>query len=214
MAESLRFPDMRYVRDFELFLRRFVALDGAGALRLTTKRVHKQLVLGVTGCVLAPHSLLDDTPVILGVRGFKLAAGVEDLDAVYQLRALSERLPRLAEPQLPLPPTETTSVWAGIAPPQTGWRAQGVVSAASLSEVAKTGAQQIANALPENPGELLVQKLREEVWAREILPQVPAGAAFALDTLGFLHGSSDVKLLSANGWLRLEAKGGSVLVRL
>ncbi|MDO4241488.1 MAG: hypothetical protein Q4C71_03040 [Microbacteriaceae bacterium] len=138
------------------------------------------------------------------------------LNSVFELRAITDRLAFLAGTEncdLVLPPQPTSVVWAGITPPLSGWQVRGQISADSLREVARQGAAQVAQILPENPGELLLQKVRAEVWGQEMLPGVPAAAGFGLETAGFLAGNDAVRISQAPGWLRLESPAGSVLVR-
>jgi hypothetical protein len=59
-----------------------------------------------------------------------------------------------------------------------------------------------------------VRKVRSEVWSRPIegLEHVPAGAAFAALSLGFL-GDDEVRLYETGPWTRLTTKRGHVLVK-
>ena len=58
--------------------------------------------------------------------------------------------------------------------------------------------------MPEGVGEQIVRKVRSEVWSRPIegLEHVPAGAAFAALSLGFL-GDDEVRLYETGPWTRL-----------
>ena len=59
-----------------------------------------------------------------------------------------------------------------------------------------------------------MQRVRSEVWGRGVdgLEYVPAGAAFAALSLGFL-GDDEVRLFETGPWTRLTIARGHVLVR-
>ena len=59
-----------------------------------------------------------------------------------------------------------------------------------------------------------MRRVRAEVWGRPIdgLEHVPAGAAFAAYSLGFL-GEDQVKLYETGPWTRLTTTRGHVLVK-
>lgn len=172
-------------------------------------------VLAVFGCTQAPESLLDSLPVVLVLRSFRLAEPVADsLDRTVLARALLDRLARAEDaPRLALPDVETTAAWAGILPPTGGWRAVGTVSAESLAEVARGGIDRVASMLPEQPGEAVVRRVRTQVWGVEVAPGVPAAAAFALESMGFLRGEEQVRLANSRSWTRLTSSRGEVIVR-
>jgi hypothetical protein len=88
------------------------------------------------------------------------------------------------------------------------------VSSAALSEAAQSGIARVAEAVPANAGESIVQKVRAEVWG-EILShhkRIPAGAAFAADALGLLEGRN-LQVHTRDNWVRLSSKAGYVLVK-
>src|SRR5690606_6228907 len=117
-------------------------------------------------------------------------------DAVVPVRSLLERLAKLradvVDPAAPvtvsLPIEVNTVVWAAISPPRGGWHGLDPVPADNLLQVADAGIAEIRDAVPAGTGEQLVHRARAEVWGRPIdgFEHVPAGAAFASHTLGFL----------------------------
>jgi hypothetical protein len=83
-----------------------------------------------------------------------------------------------------------------------------------LEGVARAGIEEISSAVPEAVGEQLVRRVRTEVWSRPIpgFEHVPAGAAFAAFSMGFL-GDDAVRILETGPWTRLTSNRGHVLVR-
>ena len=62
----------------------------------------------------------------------------------------------------------------------------------------------------------MISNVRVPVWSEPVAgldSQLPAGAAFAALTLGFLAGSGTASLFSNGRWLRLSTSTGHVLVR-
>ncbi|MEJ3403127.1 hypothetical protein WDJ51_00115 [Rathayibacter sp. YIM 133350] len=174
-------------------------------------------VLAAYTAILYPRGLLDGTPTVLGLRTFALTEPVE-FDAVVPSRSLLDRLARAssAGTTAVAVPHEVGSVtWAGISPPRGGWVTQGSTDAATLESVAHAGIAEIAAAVPTGTGEQLVQRARAEVWSRPIdgLDYVPAGAAFAAMSLGFLAADDPVNVLETGPWTRLSTRRGHVLVR-
>lgn len=172
--------------------------------------------LSVLGSTLAPSRLGDTTPLILVHRGVSLLEPLEDpFDVVVDSRAVLDRLARLHEAPLvvSLPPVNLTAVWAGMLPPRQGWERVGSLDAVSITQVARAGAERVAGLLPENPGLPVVEQARASVWSLEIAPGVPAGAAFALDAMGFVRDAEAVVMHRSQTWLRLSTKLGEVFAR-
>jgi hypothetical protein len=198
--------------DLETFLGRAKFVDPDGAARLRAD-----------GDVLAVYV----SPVhggggvdVLGLRVFALSEPRE-LDVVVELAALTDRLAReAAAPVLAVPPTQLSGVaWAGVAPPRGGWAPVADVPAAAVREVARQGVAEVAAGAPDVAGAPAVSRLRARVWSRPItlvaLPagaDVPAGAAFAAESLGFLTGEP-VAVRAAGPWRRLSTSAGHVLTR-
>ncbi|WP_426623842.1 hypothetical protein ACPPVW_14750 [Leifsonia sp. McL0607] len=113
-------------------------------------------------------------------------------------------------------PMEAPSVtWAGISPPRGGWRQVGETTYELLQSTAAAGIAEVAEAVPTGTGEQLVQRVRAEVWGRPIdgLEYVPAGAAFAAESLGFLAVGEQVAILETGPWTRLTTRRGHTLIR-
>jgi hypothetical protein len=91
----------------------------------------------------------------------------------------------------------------------------GETSSDVLEPTAKAGIAEVAEAIPSGTGEQLVQRVRAEVWGRPIdgLEYVPAGAAFAAESLGFLAGDEPVTIHETGPWTRLTTRRGHILIR-
>jgi len=178
-------------------------------------------VLAVYTGILYPRGLLDRSTTVLGLRTFALTEP-GDFDRVVPVRGLLERIARLESDGLapdvpvvvPLPIESGTATWAGISPPTSGWLATGEADAQVLRAAAHAGIEEVAAALPTGTGEQIVERVRSEIWGRPIdgVDDVPAGAAFAAFSLGFL-GDEPVRVLEAGPWIRLTTSRGHVLVR-
>ena len=92
-----------------------------------------------------------------------------------------------------------------------------------VRDVAHRGIQTVSDSVPTNSGAAVVQKVRARVWGTGSGwgplegPEIPDGAAFALDVLGFIPASeSDVHVAAeASGqWVRLSTGAGHVLVKV
>lgn len=187
--------------------------------------------LAVYGCTQAPAGLTDTVPVVLCMRAFALSpagrervasdtgngsdADAESVDVTVSGRALLDRIARMGiiGLTLELPDSTVTSAWAGVLPPTTGWEQTGVLDAPSLGKVAEEGIARVADLLPESPGEAVVRQVRASVWGVDVAPGVPAAAAFAAESLGFLREETRVSLWRTLTWARLSTGRGHVLVR-
>ncbi|TFC95776.1 MULTISPECIES: hypothetical protein [Cryobacterium] len=217
MSKSFSLPDSLSLRDLQVYLSRASRVED-GSVRL----IQAAEVLAVYTAILYPRGLLDSSPTVLGLRTFALTAPVE-LDAVVPVRSLLDRLARLTAavevPDTPVSvtvPLEVTTVtWAGISPPQGGWTLLGETDAALLDEAAQSGIEEVAAVIPAGTGGQIVQRVRSEVWGRPIpgLEIVPAGAAFAAVSLGFLPKDEPVRLFETGLWTRLSTSRGHILVR-
>jgi hypothetical protein len=152
-------------------------------------------VLAVYSAVLYPAGLLDESPTVLGLRTFALPA-LEEFDVVVPLASLTQRIDRADAESTPnspvvvsLPLQVNSVTWAAISPPRGGWVALDAIESARLNAVAREGIHEVAEAIPDGTGEQIVHRVRSEIWGRPIdgLDFVPAGAAFAALSLGFLH---------------------------
>lgn len=219
MSQSFSLVDPLAVADLQTYLSRAARVE-EGSVRL----IAGSGVLAVYTAILYPRGLLDQTPTVLGLRTFATRADVE-FDAVVPIRSLLDRLARVREQadadgvtgpvEVRLPLEVSTVTWAGISPPRGGWRKVGEAGYDILAATAKAGIAEVAEAVPEGLGEQLVQRVRAEVWGRPIdgLEWVPAGAAFAAESLGFLDPAEPVTLLETGPWTRMTTRRGHTLIR-
>ncbi|RPE76447.1 MULTISPECIES: hypothetical protein [unclassified Frondihabitans] len=219
MTTAFTLPDSLSLGDLHTFLARAAAVDD-GAVRL----IGAGGLLAAYVGVLSPAGLLDTSPTVLGLRTYALAEGSEaTFDAVVPIRSVQERLVRLqnevvdptAAVVVALPPVVIAASWAAISPPRGGWQAAAAVDAAVLEATAKAGIDEVARVIPTGTGEQIVQKVRSGVWTRPIdgTDGVPAGAAFAALTLGFLSGEEPTRVFTVGAWTRLSTSRGHVLVK-
>jgi hypothetical protein len=217
MSQSFSFADSLAVSDLQVYLSRAGRVED-GSVRL----IAGSGVLAVYTAILYPRGLLDQSPTVLGLRTFAIQQGV-DFDVVVPSRSMLDRLARLRETladdatdvEVRLPLEVSTVTWAGISPPRGGWRGVGSAETDILEATARAGIEEVAEAIPTGTGEQLVQRVRSEVWGRPIegLEFVPAGAAFAASSLGFLSAGEKVDLYETGPWTRLTTRRGHVLVR-
>jgi hypothetical protein len=217
MSQSFSLSDSLSLGDLQVYLSRAGRVED-GSVRL----VSAAGVLAVYTAILYPRGLLDTGPTVLGLRTFALTEPVE-LDVVVPVRSLLDRLARLesavtdaAAPVSVTVPLQVSSVtWAGITPPRGGWTPHGAAPASVLEDAARIGIAEVASAIPTGTGEQIVHRVRSEVWGRPIdaLDFVPAGAAFAAVSLGFLSADEPVALFETGPWTRLSTRRGHILVR-
>jgi hypothetical protein len=224
MSDTFTLVDVASLDDLRVFLGRAARVED-GSVRL----IAGSGVLAVYAAVLYPVGLLDETPTVLALRTFALASS-DGFDVVVPIGSLGSRLERArreageiglsfgAEAARPvtisLPMAVASATWAAISPPRGGWRTLPPTSAPLLERTAQAGIEEIAGAVPEAAGEQIVRRVRTEVWGRPIpeLDYVPAGAAFAAYSMGFL-GDDEVRILETGPWTRLTTRRGHVLVR-
>ncbi|MGW6172886.1 hypothetical protein ACWF5H_05280 [Arthrobacter sp. NPDC055138] len=216
VAPVLQLADVQVAADLKTYVSRARAAGESS--------IHLQAfgsVLAAYVCLMRPRILGESTPTILGLRVMPLAAPAA-VEETVPLAAVGDRLARMGneETGLAVPPTTLTESWTGVLPPRSGWEHTGVLDSAVLEEAARDGIRQVSEALPESPGQLMVNNARGTVWSRPLpgtggLPagvELPSGAAFAALTLGFLDGNPAA--VYRNGrWLRVSTGRGHVLVR-
>ena len=225
--EGFALLDRQDAADLATFVSRARSVDPQAAVRLQGL----ERVLAVWVSVVHPAGLLDTAPVVLGLRTMGLAAPTQ-LDLTVAASAVTDRLARVAgEPGpaqgtavwLSAPPQQVSASWAGIVAPRTGWSPGGAVAADLVRTVAREGVQAVADAVPSDSGAAIVQKVRSRVWGASSGwgpadgPQIPDGAAFALDVLGFLPAAEQevqVAFERTGQWARLSTRAGHVLVKL
>ena len=214
MNASFTLTSLPAAHDLSVLLGRALRLDEAGAVRL----IADSGVLAVYVAVITPKGLLDRGPTVLGLRTFALSDG--GFDVVVPIRSMQVRvdaaLASVAEGAVTIgvPAAVNTVVWSAISPPRGGWQRMAPIDAAGFAAAARAGIEEVATAIPEGTGEQIVHRVRSEVWGRP-LPEaghLPAGAAFALESLGFL-GSDAVQQFAAGPWIRLSTARGHVLVK-
>lgn len=192
----------------------FQRLDRAGG---TEVRLYgNDVKMSFFGSTLTPTHLADPTPLVIVHRGIMLGEALTaQVDVLTPTRSLLDRMARLndAPYALNIPPVNLTAVWAGVLPPRTNWEQAGTIDALSLTRVAREGADRVASLLPEQPGQPLVDEVRSRVWSLPIAQDLPAGAAFALDAMGFLREQHSVQLYRHRTWARLSTRLGDVFVR-
>ncbi|HEU0206739.1 MAG TPA: hypothetical protein VFQ74_08625 [Pseudolysinimonas sp.] len=223
MGSSFTLADTPTLDDLQVFLARAARIE-EGTVRL----IAGSGVLAVYAAVFYPQGLLDESPTVLGLRTVALrdrGEGHDDFDVVVPIRSLLGRLEtaqeaRQADPALTgpvtisLPMGVNTVTWSAITPPRGGWRPIDSTSAEVLDRAARQGIDEVASAVPEAVGEQIVRRVRSEVWSRGIggLEHVPAGAAFAALSLGFL-GDDEVRMFETGPWTRLTTQRGHVLIK-
>lgn len=233
MGSSFTLADTPTLDDLQVFLARAARIE-EGSVRL----IAGSGVLAVYAAVFYPQGLLDESPTVLGLRTVALAGGPDgpggegpaEFDAVVPIRSLLQRLETAQEtrraayaagrPDAESPVTITvpmevnTVTWSAISPPRGGWRPIEGTRPDVLDRVARSGIDEVAGAVPDAVGEQIVRRVRSEVWSRGIegLEHVPAGAAFAALSLGFL-GEDEVRMFETGPWTRLTTQRGHVLVK-
>lgn len=217
MATIFSLVDSHSLRDLQVFLGRAGRVD-EGSVRI----IASGGVLAAYVAIFVPAGLLDESPTILGLRTFALT-GKDDFDVVVPVRSLLDRLARLTDAvgdsdtpvAVTLPMQVNTITWTTISPPRGGWAQIAESGSGPLELTARAGIEEVAAAIPEGTGEQIVNRVRSEVWGRAIdgLEYVPAGAAFAAMSLGFLGGSEAVRIYETGPWTRLTTERGHVLVK-
>jgi hypothetical protein len=218
MSQSFSLVDSLSLDDLQVFLSRAARVE-EGSVSL----IAGSGVLAVYVAVLHPIGLLDESPTVLGLRTFALTER-DVFDVVVPVRSLLERLARLqsavVDPTVlvtvSLPMQVNTVTWAAISPPRGGWKDLAGLPSSLLESVAKAGIAEVAEIIPTGTGEQIVHRVRSEVWGRPIpgFEYVPAGAAFAAVSLGFLGADdADVRIFETGPWTRLTSPRGHVLVK-
>jgi hypothetical protein len=219
MSPTLTLVDGLALRDLQVYLSRASRIE-EGSVRL----IAGGGILAVYVAVIYPVGLLDEVPTVLGLRTFALAE-TEAVDAVVPIRSLLERVNRLdaemrdatAHITMTVPMGVNTVTWAAISPPKGGWTLRTSTTTGVLNGVARAGIAEVAEVIPTGTGAQIVQKVRAEVWGRDIdgLEDVAAGGAFAALSLGFLGDTEvdEVRIFESGPWTRLTSPRGHVLIK-
>ncbi|WP_226913441.1 hypothetical protein [Gephyromycinifex aptenodytis] len=201
---QLMLCDAQDVADLTTFLSRARLLDPR-AVRLQAVGE----VLAMTVCALEGTGLLGGGTV-LGMRAFGLLQPAW-VDTVVALEAMADRLARMQRENsavLSVPPVSIVVPWAGQAPPRSGWEPANGIAAEELRECARAGIEALA-------GQPAGLRDPERVWRAPVPghPGLPAGAAFAAHTLGFLPAAVERAEVFTHGrWQRVATPAGQVLV--
>lgn len=206
MSPRLLFPDAPTAADVLVFAQRAARL-GDGAVRLKAEGG----VLALTAAPLAPRTLLESTPTVLGMRLVRVDPELVCDLAVDAVGLMSSDDPRA----LILPDSAVTATWAGVSPPRTGWSAAGEISAATLAARAQWGIAAVAEGVPTDAGDDAVHAVRSSIWGApdDDLAGLPLGVAFAAFALGFIVGEEAASVRRAGPWTRLTLARGHVLTR-
>ena len=219
MSPTLTLVDGLALRDLQVYLSRASRIE-EGSVRL----IAGGGILAVYVAVIYPIGLLDEIPTVLGLRTFALSETTA-VDAVVPIRSLLERVNRLdaemtlaaAPVTMTVPMGVNTVTWAAISPPKGGWIARPSSTTGVLDQAARAGIAEVAEAVPTGTGAQLVQKVRAEVWGRDIdgLEDVASGGAFAALSLGFLSddANDEVRIFESGPWTRLTSARGHVLIK-
>lgn len=206
MSHALLFPDAPTASDVLVFAQRAARL-GDGAVRV--KAHDGTLVL--TAAPLAPRTLIEPTPTILGMRVARV-----DPELVCDLVVEASGLAASPDPcALTLPESAVTATWAGVSPPRAGWETVGEVPASALASHAQWGIAAVAEQVPTDAGDDAVHAVRAAVWGApdDALSSLPRGVAFAAFALGFIGGEETAVVRRQGPWLRLSLARGHVLTR-
>ena len=210
MTPHLEFQDRADLSDLTSFLTRAKKLDPEGAVKFKSSGE----ILAVYVSPIFTGSLLGDGPTVLGLRTIKLANNAE-VDGTFEISAILERIANLAlqELHLPIPPNQVRTPWSGITPPRDGWLEVAGLEQAQVSEWAKSGIAEVANALPDAVGASIASKVRLQIWGKSVDEELglPGAAAFAISGLGFMQPGETVRVFQAGNWLRLSTSHGHVL---
>ena len=217
MKNEFILADRETAQDLQAYLTRAKRLDPEGLVRL---RAYGALLAAYVAPIFA-GSLMDSGPTVMGLRTCELAEEAE-VESLVPISAVLDRLARvLDEPvwnnktaAISLPASERAP-WAGIMPPRGGWTETGSLTEARISEIAKDGIAEVADALPEAVGGPIAARIRGEIWGKSIdlVSAVPTGAAFVAAGLGFLTEDEIVNVYEAEGWVRLSTMHGHVLAK-
>ena len=213
--DSLYLVGRAALKDFATYVGRAARVDSGGAVRTVAH--------GDVAAVFVSPVHGGGGPTVLGLRVLRLARPA-DVDTTVPLAALSDRFARIvggglvgpdAPLRLPLPPQQVAEPWAGMTPPRSGWDVLGTVPEPVLRAAARAGVEEVAAGAGEGSGAQAVARLRALVWGRDVdgVPGLPAGAAFAADSLGFLAPDEPVALHRSGTWRRLTTQYGHVLAR-
>lgn len=240
MSQSFSLQDTLAAADLQTYLSRAARVEegsvrliaGSGVLAVYTAILYPRGLLDQTPTVLGLRTFVTGPEVVFDVvvpirslldrlarvrEAAESAAAASERSADFEHSAAGDESGAVESAPLEVRlPMEAPSVtWAGISPPRGGWRQVGETAYEVLQSTAAAGIAEVAGAVPTGTGEQLVQRVRAEVWGRPIegLEYVPAGAAFAAESLGFLAVDEQVAILETGTWTRLTTRRGHTLIR-
>lgn len=206
MSAQLLFPDPLAAADVLVFAQRAARL-GDGAVRLRAQGG----TLALTAATLAPQTLLEATPTVLGMRFVRVDPELECDLVVDASELVATTDPRAVG----LPDAAVTAAWAGVSPPRGAWKPVRVIDASRLAARAQWGISAVAEAVPDAAGEDVVRIVRSQVWGRvdDDVADLPLGVAFAAFALGFIAGEETATVHRSGPWTRVSLRRGHVLTR-
>ncbi|MFF4539289.1 hypothetical protein [Streptomyces aureus] len=229
----LHLADTGEAADLAAFLSRLVHYDRAAAVRLKAA--------GTTLAVFGRPPSFE----VLAIRTARLAKPYENgLDVTLDTTvSAGELLESVEEPAatLTVPAAVTGPPWAGVLPPQGGWRREPGLPApeavrAQVAAVVAEFRSRTEELAPELRTRAELDRVGREIWSRPVGDTgLPVRAAHAAQSLGFLRSVPPVAvpaggrassgelpsgdaapalvLYSSGAWLRLRTPFGSIAVR-
>lgn len=188
--------------ELNAYLARLRRLDIACVLRL----VVRGSALGVFAC--PPMQ-------VIAFRAFPLSCGGGE---AFDVTVRADQV-RTDGASLVLPPVVPTPAWAGVLPPRSGWAELGELPAETVVEAVRAGVDAFTERCAEVPeahrSTAVTQRIAEEIWAAQLIGDLPLRAAHAASVLGLLspRKGGNLAVRGAAGWLRLEAHHGVVFLR-
>jgi hypothetical protein len=160
----------------------------------------------------------------LGMRAARLTVPAEHVDVVVEAVGLAARARTAGERhEIVLPPSVPPLRWTTGLPPRTGWQPAASLRLGDVIDLVAAGTEEFrsrAQALPagQTPSAAL-DALANDIWGRPMAADHPVRLAHAASYLGFLDSpgsgeDAEVALLTAGSWRRLDAPGGSTLMRV
>ena len=207
MTRELRVHDRAERDDLATFVGRVVRLDDAAVVRLRRRSDGTVGVFASTGF---------DALAARVVRA-ELSPADTTVNAADLLAALA-----IARGDAMDPGFAVDAAWRSALPPEDGFRHVDDVPAAVLAELSERGvALAREHAGPQGPPTSLLDQVVLTVAAAgaddELRVDVPMRCVFALQGMGFVgedaDGGAAVRVRATSGWLRLDARYGSVLRR-
>lgn len=158
----------------------------------------------------------------LGMRASRLDDPADGLDVVVEAVGLAARARGAGDRRLVVLPAALPALsWTWPLPPRSGWAVDAELPQTQVRDAVAAGTSEFrARAAGVSAGPTSVRALESlaaEVWGRPLHGDYPARLAHTASYLGFLDAGrpdNDVALLRCGPWRRLDASGGSTLVRV